>query len=324
MDQQVTALSTIPSSMGLDETSTRPTIEEVFDALKTTAKKVNDRGRSPAAAGIKTLLAQELGISEVVEDEYGFRTFSELLREAELRGYIVLKRYTEFEGYPDTYVFAEEAPESPTWGSPSLRRSFGRHSAHTIRSDFWAACMEWSPSARPVFDRAEDRAFSYRPEGNAPRDTHLTALVSADDGSRFLSLPKFTYEDQLTWVSQFLDTQTEPEERWVIDSLRATLQQPGDSLFDFARQVRRVPSTFNQWKEFRFGLVVEALEQWKSENALGDQVNLKFRTVVIKETPPATDEALTVLRQLATEAVSEMSADDLRVFISTRLSAARA
>ncbi|MFS4504927.1 UPF0158 family protein [Clavibacter sp. Sh2141] len=224
---------------GLIEPPQQLSSEEIFSALSVALSDLETSGARPMAAGVSARM-RTLDPSFSL-DRTPYKTFRRLLLAAEATG---LVKTIDRPDNSDVEVWLSssnatpaESPEAP----PTLRH---------LNDDLWKAMMDWSPTARYVFNRKTCRTSK----------TDAALFESTDN----IEVDRITKESQLVWMHSFAQEQEEGASR---QHLTQALQS-SEPVQSFGAAIKLSPSVARKWKRYLQTQVLQWASRWADANSV--------------------------------------------------------
>jgi len=206
----------------------------LLDALGALAWK----GDTHAAAGIYARM-KRIDPTFSFEQE-GFRSFRQLLEAAERAQLVGVVRAP---GASDLTVRATV----PTSTSPSIARSPATNMR--INPELWRALLDWEPSARYLFNRAQGRPIK-------------SANLAEDENN--VLVPSISREEQLEWMHEFASAQENEDVKQVLlSALDEDVPVRG-----FSRAVRSLEVAGRRWKRYLKKRVLDRATTWATAQSI--------------------------------------------------------
>lgn len=166
---------------------------EAFEALRAEVANLNQGGRVPTAAGLKSSLIRKY--SGFDEGALGYRRFIEFLEDAETKGYVSVLR--DPLNHPRIYPAGEATAKAKVAISESDAVAMG---SLRLRSDVWRSVIDWEQNYTRAWDRGISRAFMY------PSDDESTPPWEKKP-DRFVQMTPISQEQQIGWMKEFAEAQ---------------------------------------------------------------------------------------------------------------------
>lgn len=166
-------------------------LAQAFGDLVAVVREWRRQGRSTTTAGVKSWLqSRPQGFDE---KQFGFEAFRDFVQAAEGAGHVALHRQ---ENGHWVIALPGEAPKSSLGRDTSNEAQKGQ--PFDVRSDLWAAFVDWSPVQRRLWDKQTARAFMFPvSENNSP--------AWETDPDRFTEITPATLDIQLDWMKLFAE-----------------------------------------------------------------------------------------------------------------------
>jgi hypothetical protein len=145
---------------------------EAFEVLKAEVANLNQGGRVPTAAGLKSSLQRKN--SSFDERALGYKRFIEFLEDAEAKGYVSVLR--DPLNHPRIYPAGEATAKAKAAISESDAVAMG---TLRLRSDVWRSVIDWEQN--------------YTPWEKQP--------------NRFVQMTQISQEQQIGWMKEFAEAQ---------------------------------------------------------------------------------------------------------------------
>jgi hypothetical protein len=166
---------------------------EAFEVLKAEVANLNQGGRVPTAAGLKSSLQRKN--SSFDERALGYKRFIEFLEDAEAKGYVSVLR--DPLNHPRIYPAGEATAKAKAAISESDAVAMG---TLRLRSDVWRSVIDWEQNYTRAWDRRISRAFMY------PSDDESTPPWEKQP-NRFVQMTQISQEQQIGWMKEFAEAQ---------------------------------------------------------------------------------------------------------------------
>lgn len=216
-----------------------------FEQLKATVASLNEEGKVPTAAWVKsTMLAEDPSFSERT---IGYKRFIDFIEAAVEARYVSMLRDPQNHprlfpvGIPDAdirVVISEPAPIAS--------------GEYKLRSDVWRSFVDWHSGYLRAWDRRLSRAFMY------PAGSDQPAWVR--EPTRFVEIRPISREQQLFWMKEFSEAQPEVERSELVTSLGANTPAG-----EFKRALEKfgLATAWNRELQAHAGRLVQ---EWAAEN----------------------------------------------------------
>lgn len=231
-----------------------------LDVLEQVVQEFVEAGRSPTGSQVRIAL-KERTYGGFDQRRLGFATFRAFLREAAIRGRVVVD---------------EDRP-----GDVAVRLSGGRSSGsepvRPIRGDFWRAFVEWQPAELRLYDTNEDRVHRL-PRDPAPLEPEQFANIRrrlAEAPGAFIEISPVARNQQLDWMREFARSGPEALRSVLEESLAG--EKPAKT---FAQVLRALPEERSRWNLILTARVRGVVEEWCAIHAIAPSIDKRFETRV--------------------------------------------
>ncbi len=287
--------------------------DEAFAVLRQTVDEFFGNGRRALGAAVKPELVRKTfgGFSE---SALGFSSFGDFVRAAQAQGIVDVhsSRMT-----PDLELLppGEQPQPQPDDAAAVDTQRPATYSppGQSIRTDLWRAFVDWTPGLMRAYDREQDRAvfFPEEPAPLEPEEHRAARDAWKSNPERFPRIEPIGMARQIEWMQDFTERQPRGPARTILE-FALSRDRP---FREFSHAIREDSGLVAAWHVHRKELVADCIRKWMADNDLKVSI---FKPVwmphggdTARETRPAADPHVEMIRQRLHRVIDRMTAADL-------------